>query len=674
MMLRVLAAAVAVVVFPLRILAQQPDLGPDRDVLRKSEIMRAKRSSGAGPLLAPQPTPSQLLYDVVHYELDVAINPSLPRIEGRMRMTSVALDDALMHVDIDLDFALNVTAVRDEAGIALAWTHPSHVLTVTPAQDISMGDTFTIDILYNGNPAATWDPGLFFGSASGAPVIYSLSEPWSARAWWPCKDYPDDKATFDLAFSVPANLTATSNGVLVGTTDETRWSVPYKRWHWRESYPMSTYLASVTAAVYVRLDDWFYASTGDTMPITHYVYPALEAKALVDLDIAAPSLAYFSETFGLYPFIEEKYGVAICPIGGGMEHQTLTSYGSMLIRGDHYYDWLYIHELAHMWFGDLITCKDWVHIWLNEGFASYAEALWFEHLEGAAKLKTYMESQDRPANWSGPILRDPDVANPGYYFNNVVYDKAAWVLHMLRRVMGDASFFGALRDYCDDPRYRYSVAETADFRAICEARHGSSLGWFFNPWLTRTDRLAYRWSYKAYEIEGALNLTIAVDQMQDSLYAMPVDFRIVASSGALDTSFWVDDRHEEFHVVFAAGETVLDVLFDPDHWVLCDKVEIATGVPPAATAVFLDQNVPNPFNPTTRIRFGLPSASNVSLRVYDVRGALVATLAERRYGAGVHEAVWNATNARGEPLASGIYFARLDADGVVRTRKIILAR
>ena len=672
-MLRRIAAAFAVVILPVGILAQQPDLGPDRDLLRKSEIMKAKRSAARAPLLAPQPTPSQLLYDVLHYEIDVAINPSLPRIEGRVRMTAAAESD-LLEVDVDLDYSLAVASVTDGAGGSLAWTHPSHLLKVTPSAIISEGDTFTIEVIYAGNPSATWDPGLSFGSAGGAPVIYSLSEPWSARSWWPCKDYPDDKATFDLAFSVPANLTATSNGVLVETTDETRWSVPYKRWHWRESYPMTTYLASVTAAVYVRLDDTFNASTGETMPITHYVYPYLQAAALVDLDIAAPSLAFFSETFGLYPFIAEKYGVAICPIGGGMEHQTLTSYGSMLIRGDHYYDWLYVHELAHMWFGDLVTCKDWTHIWLNEGFASYSEALWFEHLQGAAKLKSYMESQDRPASWSGPILRDPDVSNPGYYFNNVVYDKAAWVLHMLRRVMGDAAFFGALRDYCDDPRYRYSVAETADFRAVCEARHGSSLGWFFNQWLTRADRLAYRWSYKAYEIDGALRLTIAVDQTQDSLYAMPVDFRIVASSGSIDTVFWIDDRREEFRLELAAGDAVTDVFFDPGHWVLCDRNLIATDAPPPAAAVFLDQNVPNPFNPATRIRFGLPEASNVSLRVYDLRGALVATLAERRYGAGTHDLVWNGTNARGEPLASGIYFARLEADGAVRTRKLILAR
>jgi aminopeptidase N len=673
-MIRPLVVSLLSISLPLGAAAQQYERAPDRDILRKAEILRAKRASVTRGELAPEPTTSQLSYDVIHYEIDIGINPAMPWVEGRVRMTAVSLIPGLAAIDVDADDILNISAVHDGAGTVLSWTRPANLVRATMPAAVSHGDTFVVEIFYSGDPATAPDRGLFFSSATGAPVIFSLSEPWSARAWWPCKDYPDDKATFDLYFSVPANLTATSNGTLIGTNDETRWSAAYRRWHWREEYPMSTYLASITAAVYVRLDDWFYTATGDTMPVTHYVYPWLEAQALIDFDIAVPALTYFSQTFGTYPFIAEKYGAALCPVGGGMEHQTLTSYGSMLVRGDHYYDWLYVHELVHSWFGDLITCKDWVHIWLNEGFASYGEALWFEHLEGPAGLKSYMESQDRPATWHGPILRDPGNPDQAYYFDNVVYDKASWVLHMLRHVMTDTAFFSALRDYCADPRYRYSVAETADFRAICEVHYGESLGWFFNPWLTREDRLTYRWSHDAYEWNGALNLTISVDQMQDSLYAMPVDFRIIASSGVLDTALWIDDRHEEFHISFAQGETVLDVLFDPEHWVLCDETEVVTEVPPAAVAVFLDQNVPNPFNPATVIRFGIPEEGPVSLRVYDVRGALVATLAARRYDAGVHEIVWNGSNERGEPLESGIYFARLSAGGRIVTRKMILIR
>ena len=435
---------------------------------------------------------------------------------------------------------------------------------------------------------------------------------------------------------------------------------------------MTTYLASITAANYVRIDDRFVYAPGDTMPITHYVYPALQAKALVDFDITVPALAFFSETFGLYPFVAEKYGVALCPIGGGMEHQTLTSYGSSLVRGDHYYDWVFVHEMAHMWFGDMITCKDWTHIWLNEGFASYCEALWFEHLQGPAKLRAYMESEDHIYRWNGPVLRDPDNASQDYYFDNVVYDKGSWVLHMLRRVVGDRGFFQILKDYCADPRYRFGAAETNDFKALCEARYGESLSWFFEEWLTRTDRLIYRYSSTCYRLNDAFNLTIAVDQVQFAPYSMPVDFRITTASGVIDTVFWVDEAHEEFHVALA--DSALGVVLDPNHWILCDKTIVAPAGEMVPSLAALDQNYPNPFNPATTIRFSLSEPAAVSLRIYDAAGRLVRVLAETPLSAGSHARDWDGTDSRGAAVSSGVYLYRLDAGSFSRTRKMILIR
>jgi len=652
--------------------AQSPFEEIHGDILRKMDVMRAQRSPAFRPQLAPQPTPNQLLYDVLHYTLDVAIDPATKLIEGRVRARITASAAAIAWIDLDADNVLTISEVHDGEGAPLEWVRSPGLVTVSLPAAVSVGDTFDVEILYSGYPNLSLDPGLFFTSYSGSTVIYSLSEPWSARSWWPCKDYPDDKATFDLSFSVPAFLIAASNGTYLGFTDETRWAAPYRRYHWREDYPMSTYLASIAASVYTILTDYFEYAPGDTMPVTHYVHPSLVAKALVDFNITVPALAFFSQTFGLYPFIAEKYGVALCNIGGGMEHQTLTSYGSSLVRGDHYYDWIFIHELAHMWFGDMITCENWVHIWLNEGFASYAEALWFEHLQGPAKLKSYMESKDHPYRWNGPILRDPDITDPWYYFDNVVYDKGAWVLHMLRRVVGDAAFFQILQDYTADPRYRYSVADTDDFRALCEARSGESLEWFFTEWLTRVDRLAYNWSYKAYRLGDAFNVTVAVDQVQAALYAMPVDFRIVTAAGVIDTALWVDERHEEFHLTLA--DSVFDVACDPDHWILGDKNKITTDTSVIPVAAFLDQNFPNPFNPLTRLRFGLSEPGNALLQVFDVRGSLVATLARGRRGVGTFEIEWKAVDDRGAALPSGIYFCRLRTDTRDISRKMILMR
>jgi aminopeptidase N len=383
-------------------------------------------------------------------------------------------------------------------------------------------------------------------------------------------------------------------------------------------------------------------------------------------------LEFFSDTYGLYPFVDEKYGVACANLGGGMEHQTLTSYGYYLVRGDHYYDWIYAHELAHQWFGDLITCKDWTHIWLNEGFASYSEALWFEHLWGPGGLRTYMETQDTPGSWSGPILRDPDNSYPWYYFDNVVYDKASWLLHMLRHVVGDSTFFDILQSYVADPRYRFSTAETADFVGVCEDHYGAALDWFFDPWLTREDRLHYSWSWNAYPRTGPGTLTLAVEQTQGAPYTMPVDFRITTAGGSTDTVLWVDEPSETFHVTVT--DSVIAVALDPDHWILCDQTLVSTATGPMPVAAFLDQNYPNPFNPVTRIRYGVPAGSNVLLQVFDVRGALVATLASGYRAADTFTATWNGTRDGGEPVASGIYFYRLKASDRVLTRKMLLLR
>jgi aminopeptidase N len=664
--------AFLIVAAPVSLAAQSRFERIHGDIGPRIESAQAFGSSVPGPRLAPEPTPNQLLYDVIHYTIDIAFNYSTEYVEGSVQLTLKGTGSPLYSLDLNADSCLTISLIRDIEGEELSWSRAGDVLTVYPVVPVTSDEVTIIKISYSGTPSSAEWPGLFFRTYGGTPVICSASEPWSARTWWPCKDYPDDKATYDLYFAVPYQHFAASNGVYRGYTSLTKWGTAFRRYHWVENYPMSTYLASVAATIYTELHDSFVYAPGDTMPVTHYVFPSLAAYAAIDFDITVPALGFYSSIFGLYPFVDEKYGVAVCAIGGGMENQTLTSYTWGLVLGDHQYDYIFVHELAHQWFGDLITCKNWVHAWLNEGFASYAEALWFEHLDGPAELTSYMESKDEPEYWTQPILGDPDNPVPWYYFGPVVYDKGAWVLHMLRHVTGDSTFFHILQDYCADPRYRFSTAETNDFRAICETRYGSSLGWFFNEWLTRTDRLAYQWSNEVYRLGDGFNVTLAVDQLQDSLYAMPVEFRITTVAGALDTSFFVAQRHEEFHV--ALVDSVLDVDFDPDHWILCDKNEVVTGGTPAPKMSFLAQNFPNPFNPSTKISFWLKEPGHVSLKIYDVSGRLVRVLVKDHLQAGRHERIWDGTDESGAAVASGVYFCRLAAGPLTQIRKMVLLK
>ena len=664
----------------LLLLLLQPVPGSAQETLerQRGDILRRFDPSGEGlfsnetRLLMPDPTPEQLLFDVLHYELDIAFREIPTTVGGIVRVTLRSLAAGLSTIHIDADDCLLISQVSEVGGSALGWSRSSDIVTISLSPALAEGEEIEIEIGYEGDPTLAVNDGLFFTSYDGSSVIYSLSEPWSARTWWPCKDYPDDKATFEIYLSVPELLFAASNGTYLGYDEEMQWGRAYRRYHWVESYPMPTYLASIAASNYIQLDDEYVYAPGETMQVVHYVYPAKAAQAEADFDIAVPALEFFSSIYGLYPFVDEKYGTAMCNIGGGMEHQTLTSYGVSLVTGTHAYDWIFVHELAHQWFGDLITCKDWTHIWLNEGFASYSEALWFEHLEGPTRLRTYMEGEDAPYLWSGPILRDPDETNPWYYFNSVVYDKASWVLHMLRHVMGDDMFFATILDYATDPSFMYSYAETDDFIGICEAHYGGPLDWFFDPWLTRDDRLQYEWSWNSYTIEGREILTITVDQLQTLLYRMPVDFRITTDTGVIDTVLWVEEEHEEFQLEL--DDTVIGVGMDPGHWILCDQYFFTTGGETLPAATCLEQNYPNPFNPTTTITFSLSREGEVLLQIFDARGALVRTLENRILPAGRQTVEWNGKGDSGRPVSSGIYFYRLISGTDEITKKMILLR
>ena len=656
---------------PSASVAQTPYEKIHGNILSKMDMLRAFSLFERDTLTAPDPTPVQEQFDVTHYMLDIAFNDSDESVTGTVTITLESLIDSLSSIDINADIVLTISYIGQIGYGPLSWSRSGDVISIPLPSKLASGEETSIEIEYSGNPLTSVYPGLFFRTYDSKPVIYSLSEPWSARTWWPCKDYPDDKAVFDIYFSVPAGLFAASNGNYIGYTDETQWGNPYKRYHWQENYPMTTYLASISATDYVCLEDTFVYAPGETMTITNYVPPSKVAAAEEDLNIAVPALEFFSSIYGLYPYVEEKYGVALNNIGGGMEHQTLTSYGFGFVRGDHLYDWIYIHELGHQWFGDCISCEDWTHIWLNEGWASYTEALWVEHIDGTNAMRSYMEGKDDPGTWNGPVLRDPDNSYRWYYFDPVVYDKAAWIIHMFRHIAGDSTFFDMIKGYTSDPRFRHSHADTDDFTGVCEDYYGSSLDWFFDPWLTREDRPVYSWSWSSYARGADTLLSIGVTQTQSFPYTMPVDFRITTTTGQIDTVLWIDEHEESF--LLSMGNTTIDVELDPDHWILCDKSTITTDAKlPAIT--FLEQNYPNPFNPATTIRFGLEEPAWVSITVFDVRGRFISTLANRAYSPGRFKVTWDGTNSFGREVSSGLYFYRLTAGNIKITKKMILLR
>lgn len=613
---------------------------------------------------------SQADYDATWYDIDIEIDAGPETVVGTVTMRATSLVDGLDELVIDLYDNMTVTSIT-QGGVPLYFTHNNDVLTASLNPIANTGDQVELLISYGGAPVN--DALDFSTHGGGNDIISSLSEPSGARQWWPCKDDPADKAdSARIALTVDDALVAVSNGMLESVVD----NGPTKTYTWFESYPITTYLISVAISNYSSWTDT-YTYSGGTMPIENYVYPEHLSDAQEDLNITAQAIGVLSDVFGEYPFIEERYGHAIFPWGGAMEHQTCTSYGEVLIRGDHYYDWILVHELGHMWWGDWVTCATWDDIWLNEGFASYSEALWFEAVEGIASYDDYVESYDYYGYFNGSIY-DPDST-----FNRTVYDKGALVAHMLRRIFALAD--GTTYHYPVEPFvslmaayssvFAYDSATTAEFQAICEAEYGGDLDWFFQPWIYGANRPDYEYWWIATNQGPPHSVMLHIDQVQTNagLFPMPIDIEISTTAGDTLVTVWNDQWSQDFFISVDAQPT--GVTFDPKNWILKYVSQVApTGVhDDVVTAVSLHAPV-NPTLADAQLAYSVPVAGHVDLTVYDVTGRVVATLVDGSVSAGSHTASWDGRTESGAPAAAGVYFARLTTAQGGAAEKLVLMK
>jgi len=508
-------------------------------------------------------TKSQSDFDARYYRLDLSLNEATQIISGSVYLYGTALingfnvvelnffDNAQMYVD---------SCKSNNALVSFNWS--SNLIRIYLNGTYNIGQSFGVTVYYHGHPL---EGGLqsFDWSSHGSPsvpVISTLSEPYFAQAWWPCKDLPRDKAdSVDINITVRSDLYVASNGLLREIVN----NGSTKTYKWHERYPITTYLVMLAATNYSIFSNWYHTLSGDSIPVNYYVYPEYLSQAQSTYPVTPSMIRYFAETFGEYPWIQEKYGMAHFTWGGAMEHQTCTS-----ILYNWYSDWVIAHELAHQWWGDYITCHNWHHIWLNEGFASYCEALWAEHNGGSSSYHSYMNSMQF---WSGGSIFIQDTTDAWGIFGSIVYDKGAQVLHMLRHIVGDSTSFQILRNYYSDPRYANGVAETEDFQGICEATSGMDLNYFFQEWIYGTYYPKYRYSFMTEPASGgsATDVYIHIDQTQTSnptFFTMPIDLRVTSSTKDTIAVGFNDPRHKDFKV--RVPGTNVSVNLDPNVWIL----------------------------------------------------------------------------------------------------------
>jgi len=519
------------------------------------------------------PQPETTLTDVLHNKIEIDVNPTAQTVAGTVTITAAVTTSPLSTFVVYLNptgGAMNVTSV---GGAATAFAVASSKITLSLDRTYLVGEQFTVIVNYSGAPT----DGIFWGShdpgTGPVPIVATLSEPYSARGWWPGKDVLNDKSTFEIWITVPSTYVAASNGVLQGVDPVAGGK---SRYRWQTNYPMAAYLASLAIADYT-IYNKTYTYLGDVMPMVFYMLPEYNtATNRGYCDTFVTQTQVFSDKYGQYPFVLEKGGMAHTPTLGGtyMEHLSLPSMPTFSTT------WINAHELAHQWWGDNVTCETWSDIWLNEGFAAFSEAVWEQFKPGGsfAAYKTRMSNRT-PSNPDSQVYVTNVNSVGAIFSSNSTYNKGAWVMHMLRHVLGDTVFFQSLLDY--RAANQGTSATTAEFLASITATSGFDLAFFINQWVLTPGSPDYVWSWRPVDNHGLNYVQLYINQTQGSRgfgpFTMPIDVRITTGLGTKTVVLWTRSTQDAFTIPVDAPATLIE--FDPDTWVL--KHSVGTNAAPA---------------------------------------------------------------------------------------------
>ena len=458
------------------------------------------------------------LWNLTYNRLELDVNPAVRYISGKVYFEFTSLSNNLSELVIDLSDELEIERIFSDTG-ELDFTHANHKITIELLQALNHGERGHLTVQYSGIPTTSG-----FGSFSqnfhsdGIPIISTLSEPYGAKDWWPCKQSLTDKIdSIDIIVHSPAPHRTASNGLLI--SDDVIDGI--RTCHWKHRYPIVTYLVFISVTDYAIYSDWAFPGTENQIEILNYVYPSRLEYAKERTPLTADLLELYTNLFGEYPFIKEKYGHAEFSWGGGMEHQTMSSMGS-------FSDGLIAHELAHQWFGNYITCGSWSEIWLNEGFATYLTGIYLEHLNADPWWRRWREQIIRVVtSQPGGSVYVSDTTDVWSIFNSrLTYNKAAYVLHMLRGQLGDDDFYKGIRGYLSDERVAHGFATTDILRENFEQAADTTLTSFFDAWIYGEGHPVYQLDFHMRENTTRLEITQTPSAANGPFFAMkiPVTF------------------------------------------------------------------------------------------------------------------------------------------------------
>jgi aminopeptidase N len=584
-------------------------------------------------------------YTVHHQTLNLQVNPNVSdKLNGVVQIRFRAQRD-LDTLRLDLRDELTVVQVTRGTD-TLRQEHRNHQLFVILNNRVSKGTEDSFSVHYYGNPARGSGFGYYVRDKhQTGNIIHTLSQPYGAPYWWPCKSTLDDKLdSLDVLLTTAKGLRAASNGLLVDERDLNDSTVLF---HWKHRYPIAPYLVAIAVSNYIPFTDHaHFHNRKDSLPVLNYVFPQSFSSARIEARQTLPMLRMMDSLFGEYPFMKEKYGHAQFTWGGGMEHQTM----SFMVN----FSWdLIAHELAHMWFGDAVTCGSWEDLWLNEGWATYVNALCYEFLKGKPAFRARLEDMQKYVmSQPGGSVFPTDTQSIGRLFDGrLTYNKGALVLHMLRWQIGDSMFFAGVRNYLASPAHKYGFARTRNFQSFMEDASGQNLSPFFKDWYIGEGYPTFNieWFMTGNKLKVTLKQTTSHPSVQFYDLKIPVLFRGLPADTLLVMS--PRDANETFE--FALNTQVEDAIFDPDQWLLAQSVITGRNANLGGSGSI--QVYPNPGRAAVQVYSKNQRISLVELCDLSGRQLFSKSLPDGLYG----------TELDLRSLSAGIYVMRVTASGGV---------
>ncbi|MGE5426393.1 MAG: M1 family aminopeptidase [Methylococcaceae bacterium] len=593
--------------------------------------------------------PGNASFDLIHQTLNLQVDPAVNYIAGSVVSTFKMLKENIQDIHFDLSSELRVDSVYSE-GKKIAYEHLNNQISITLPQATLSTPLHEVTIYYQGAPPHNGFGSFMTAKHEETPILWTLSEPYGARDWFPCKESLSDKIdSIDVIVTCPGQYRVASNGLLVA--DQV--SGDKRTAHWKHRYPIATYLVGIAVTNYQSFSNFVDAPNGKRIEILNYVYPEYLETAKGNSQEITSVMDFYNHKLITYPFANEKYGHAQFGWGGGMEHQTMS-----FMSGLHFD--LVAHEMAHQWFGDYITLGSWHNIWLNEGFATYMTGLVYENLKEGIYWPIWK------SQLVSSITAQPDgsvyVADTTDYkrvFNSrLTYSKGGYLLHMLRWEMGDEHFFQALKDYLSDPALAYGYARQEDLVRHMEQAADTSFTEFFNVWY-------YGEGYPIYHIKQLAVLGSDGGQMLEvsqtpshpsvSFFKMHIPIRVWKDGKSKDLRLYNTQQDQKFTISTSAVDSIQ---FDPDKWLIA-KVDMMVGTHDIAREPI--KIIPEAS--THRLRIILPEYDEkAQLRIVDVSGRTVMQMPLKAKDSTVD------TNG----LQKGMYIVEITAGKDSKREKIVV--